>query len=205
MSTEPTSFGWHVWDRAISETIRFFGYKVRDIVLGVTTFTLGLGLAIYFVGKVDTMKEIGFMAVFTFAPAGFLLFAVFLWNLWLAPSALTYTTAVAALERAALAQPSAKPEKLKSSINWAVWRQRAKYTLYEFAAILANEDPASGQMNNETSAFASLLIESVKEKKLNAARIEWDLAGEVGGLTEIMKPDALAWARYRDFSVRHIE
>jgi hypothetical protein len=91
---EPT-FARLVFGRAVSDTARFLGYTRRDLVLGTIGLILGAVCAYKFVGKADTMSELAYIVAFTLAPGGLILFAVFGWHLWLAPSVLAYEAATA--------------------------------------------------------------------------------------------------------------
>jgi hypothetical protein len=204
--TEP-SFGRLVFGKALSDTGQFLKYTKRDAMLGVFSLALGGTLAYVFVGKADTLKEFAFIAAFTFAPAGIVMIAVFIWHLWLAPSALAYEAAKASVG-------NSKPDSVvpkKEQVNWAPWKQRSQYSLYEFAKILAKTDPAAQRLSTEGSSFLRLLLEEVQNRKLAALpTFRPDIWGEQhlsnpDYETEVQRVAAITWAESKNFDVTHIK
>ncbi|GAA0546203.1 hypothetical protein FHS83_000725 [Rhizomicrobium palustre] len=202
------SFGRSVLGKAFSDTKLFFRYTMRDAILAITTLALGVWFAYTFIGKTDTVKEIAFMAAFTFAPLFIVALTIFIWHLWLAPAAITYE-AMKSVQQAIDGANIASAAK-EHSINWAPWKYRSKFTIYEFAKILAKTDPASQAMSMEGSAFARLILEDVNNRALPYIQ-EYD-AGYGGTKyrvktsydTSVKREDALQWAAAKDFSTEHI-
>jgi len=198
------SFGRLVFGRALADTGRFLGYTKRDIILGGITLALGGFLAYVFVGKADTLKEFAFIAAFTFAPAGIVMIAIFVWHLWLAPSVLAYEAVRSA---AALSTTAPKQISTAPTVNWAIWKQRSQYNLAELSSILAKEDP-HGMSSHSATAFLDLLKEEVMGRKL--ATIKDSEAGpyQTADLWptyySLPKDAALKWAADKGFDLSHI-
>lgn len=205
---EPLSFGRLVFGKAVSDTIGFLRYTTRDLILGAVTLALGAGLAYVFVGKADTMKELVFVAAFTFAPAGIVLISVFVWHLWLAPAALAYEafqkTIPEPRPNIASRLPGPKP-----STNWAAWKARATYTLAEFGAILAREDPGLEIETPGRESFTRLLAEAARTGQLVIRTGPYYDTGDSPDIYPnhfiIEKQPALTWAKGKGFDVSHVE
>jgi hypothetical protein len=130
---------------------------------------------------------------------------LFIFHLWLAPSALIYEAAKSlSAGRAPTPPPPTKP------INWLVWRQRQRYEVQEFAAILARNDPVSALLPNEQASFQKLILEQLKTNKLSyiegygenySGRYELG----IDEFTEIEKDVAIKWAEARGFDVSHVK
>ena len=201
--TEP-SFGRLVFGKALSDTGQFLKYTRRDLIIGCVTMVLGILLAYLVVGKTDTMKEIVFFTAFTLAPAGAVMFAIFIWHLWLAPSALAYEAA-----RSAVARATAVPNETwtTSLIDWAIWRQRDRYNLVELSSILAKEDP-NGISSSNASAFLDLLKENTMSHKLTVIKDSeagpYQTADTWPTYFSVPKNAALKWAADKEFDLSHI-
>lgn len=207
MSKVESSFSAMVFNRAVKDTVHFFGYTIRDIVLGGVTLSLGALFAYVFIGKADTMREIVLIGAFTLAPAGIILCAIFLWHLWLAPVALAYDALREAHSQAvhvSTQKPQPKSKPSPSPVNWTIWRQRAKYSVAELAAILAKDDPVGMGMSHEQSAYLRLLIEELETERKAHARPSV-LTPPVSRDTEIDRDAAIEWAKRKKFDVSHIE
>jgi hypothetical protein len=93
------------------------------------------------------------------------------------------------------------PVKVVPAINWAPWKYRTQYTLYEFAKILAKTDPAAQSMNTEGSAYARLLLEDVLAKNLKyQPKYYHDFHGQPKETppdyeTSTPRPEAVKWAK----------
>lgn len=126
---------------------------------------------------------------------------LFLWHLWLAP----YELALEAIRKAARpplesfqrtpAQPAAKP------VNWMIWKQMEQYTLKQFAAILAKDDPIAMTASHEQRAYLELLLADIKSGKLPRVKVMlvhayegYEYERTIDWETPVKKADAMAWA-----------
>jgi hypothetical protein len=98
MDTGP-SFGWLVFARAFTNTRRFFWRFAVDAP--VTALSLAVGSALFgrYIGWEVVRQEWLIFVAFVLAPGGLFVVLTFLWNLWLAPSALAYEAHRSDLER----------------------------------------------------------------------------------------------------------
>jgi len=196
------SFGWLVFGKAISDTVQFLRYTARDIALGAISLLLGGVLAYLFVGKADTVREFVFIGAFTFAPAGIVMFAVFLWHLWLAPAALAYEAVKVASLRTVSDVPFKIPER---KINWSIWKKLDTFTVAEMASILAKRDPAAGSSSNEEYSFKQLLLQDIWQSKLPVFERVTNSSGGPADETQVLRTAAIKWADKNGFDVSHIK
>ena len=204
------SFGRLVVGKALSGTKRAFESLLRDVVIGVLSAAFGFGAYWRIFGLPEAMSETLSFILFGFGPLGFIVTAVFFWNLWLAPAELAYQAALARGEVIAVA--SAIPAAKHKEINWAPWRKMPTYTIMQFAKVLAQDDPASGTQSTEASAFRQLLWIAANNQtlgyKLRTLRSGYDgrpYTEELCVNSEISRAEAISWAKRQDFDVEHIE
>ena len=104
----------------------------------------------------------------------------------------------------------AKPVR-ERQINWGIWKKRSRYTLSEFADILAKCNPDENTLSYEAKSFRNLIFEQIRDKKLSyIPRRRANYRGDpeeipVDLATEISREKALKWAHENDFPVAHIE
>lgn len=97
----------------------------------------------------------------------------------------------------------------RPDVNWTIWKQRTAYTLPEFAAILADIDPAGSKDTPERGAFLKLLQESAMDAKIPVIK-DRNADDRYGPDTwpeyfTVNKAAAIKWASERKFDVSHIE
>jgi hypothetical protein len=209
MAGGESSFSKQVLSRAWFAAWGFFDSWKRDLVLFAASLVVGGG---YYLQDHGWPKDVwGAMdaIIHAAAPAVIIWLGLFLWHLWLAPSALAYQAAKEAISEAHAARPAApRPVKPEKGINWAVWKQRSTYTLIEFAAILAKADPGSNLENSEQKSFSKLLIEDAMGRKLPVQRgrnaEDWYSPDIYPTYFIITRGDALKWAEAKGFDVSHI-
>lgn len=201
-------FHWLVARKAWFAAWRFFEKKPRDAILFLVFIAAGGFVYYKLYGLPATKEQIVPVLIFTVGPIVALWVAIFIWHLWLAPFAILYEE----FRANSIMQPSDKPlipAKL-APINWAIWKQRSEYSIYEFAKILSRTDPGSQSMSTEGSSYARLLSEEMKNKKLKyIPEYGYSLDGSrfqkaIGYETYIKRDDALQWAVAKNFSVDHV-
>ena len=197
--TERSSFSRAVFGRAVADTWQFFEYKPRDFILFLVTLLLGAACAYVFIGKLETKNELVLSGAFTLAPSAIVIAAVFLWHLWLAPAAVAYDAAMAALAEVAASKIAPPPEP----VNWAIWKKRSYYTVAEFSAILANQDPVGNfAPSSDRTALVQLMLEWLRRITPRGAINE---IGSPSLQSAIAREDAIKWADEIGFSVDHIK
>jgi len=138
------------------------------------------------------------------APAVVLWFFLFVWHLWLAPAALAYEAIKAIPPPSPPEKPArAVPEKKDPPINWIVWKQMPSYTLKEFAAILAKDEPSSMKTPYEQAAFFKLIMSEAESGKLPYIREMLEGYGRpieraLDADSRIWREDAIKWADAHD-------
>lgn len=193
----------YAWTSAWS----FFGSKVRDAIIFVVLLSVG-GAAYYrLYGLPATQDQVIPVLIFTVGPMVGLWMLLFLGHLWMAPYALIYEVVN---QRGTLKQP----ELSSNPVNWNVWKRRERYSIYEFAKILAKDEPASQEMTQAASTYARLMLEAVELDKLKYVarhtetynidfeRIRKEIEPDYH--TEISRNAALEWAASNSFVVDHI-
>jgi len=201
------SFGARVVKRAWKGTLETFETTARAIVLALALAAVALLAQLYRGGfeavKADLLQTLWQTAL----PVGAVGLCIFLWNIWLAPFALIYEATANVTNSGARSTTPSSPIK---QINWAPWKHRARYTVIEFAQILAKSDPASQTLNGEAISFASLLKEECKTRKLpyipeyseNYMGDTYEV--EVSEWTAVPRDALLTWAEQKKFSVDHV-
>lgn len=212
MAEDQESFGRLVVNRAASLTVKFFETKLYDA--GYLVMSLVIGCALYYLkwGLPRAMSEALPIVMFSFAPLGIFVACVFIWNLWLAPSTLAYEANRAVIAHAAAAAALAVVPDPGKSIDWRIWKQRSRYTVAELAAILARYDPAISRFTPEVAAYQRLILEEIREHKLqyiHESRTD-ALTGSVCPMpidhrTPVLRDNALNWARTKKFEVSHVQ
>ncbi|MBL6854434.1 MAG: hypothetical protein ISS15_03040 [Alphaproteobacteria bacterium] len=213
--SEGPSFSGLVFGRAVKDTATFLGYTRRDLIIGAIALILGAGCAYLFVGRADTMNELALIVAFTLAPAGLILFAVFIWHLWLAPSVLAYEAAQEAFKRPPVAAPVpvAMPplRPAAPAFNFSLWKRRQTYTVFELSELLA----AAGRSDTETPVKSGdallLILEAMKLKTLkyvieyreNYTGDRYEIAPH--GDTVMNKAEAINWANANGFDTSKFE
>lgn len=193
------SFSRLVFGKAVSDTARFLAYTKRDLIFGVITVALGAGLAWYFVGKADTMKEMVFFAAFTVAPAGIVMIAVFIWHLWLAPAALAYEVYKGGSASAVGPDPE---------VNLTPMRLRAVWDVPSFAEVLRAVDPKARTPGHRFS-YKVTILDALKHRGLKYIRVASHRVQ--GGYyppsdsSEIAKEDAIEWAEKNGFDMSKVK
>lgn len=109
--------------------------------------------------------------------------------------------------------PSA--ESPVSTVAWDSWKKRNYYSIFEFAKILAMDEPASQELKKEASGYARLVLEQVNLNKIpHIPRYVSTHDGDFNRVnkevrtsydTEIPRAEALAWARANGFSTSHVD
>jgi hypothetical protein len=156
------TFGRTVINRAWFEAWLFFESKTRDAILFAILFAAG-GVVYYrLYGWPATKEQVVPVLIFTVGPIVGLWMLLFVWHLWLAPSALAYEEARKAFLEQKTDRASGLPRPTPiPAINWAPWKHRGEFSLYEFAKILAKIDPAGQSLSTEGSAYIRLLLEEI--------------------------------------------
>lgn len=185
--------------------------KDRFFEAAVTLVSFGIGLPLYLhaYGKPAVIEEGFKLAAFVLIPAGAFLFFAFLWNLCLASDQLVYDAIKDIPNQFPQGAQGIAPEIQPTPINWAIWRERSKYTFEEFAKILAKVDPIAGELPHEAASYQRLLIEEAKSGKIRAVPPSVDVGGkrfilDHSNVSELSKTDAVAWAESKGFAVDHI-
>jgi hypothetical protein len=205
------SFGWLVIVRAWQGTLETFETTWRAIVLAIVLAIVSLGVQFGHSGKDAMMADVGTTIWQTLLPIAVVGGIILFWNLWLAPAALAFEAAQKALAAAqapaSASVPMAPPEP---PINWAIWKHRSEYNMYEFAKILAKTEPADSTLSREAAAYLRLVREEVDNKRLKyipryAMGFESRYEVSVDEYSEIPRADALAWAKAKGFDVSVVE
>lgn len=217
MAQKEKTFGQVVLGRAWWSSWRFFEDVWNDLRVGAVAILLTI-YQHYQAHGFSVSLEDGWSAVVTFLIPFVAVWALlFVWHLWLAPAALAYEAAKEASE-AAKARPTPPAQRnnepqapTHKPINWSIWKQMDTYSVRQFAAILANEDPASGISSTETSAFLKIIRDDIDAGRLPYIK-EYGISFEgrrfeksVNNDTEIKKAHAIAWADAHDnFNVSRV-
>jgi hypothetical protein len=206
------SFGRLVFGRALSETWHLFNSKLKDALYVVLSIIVGFPLYALFWGLPNgmprAMTDVIPIVMFSFVPLGIFVACVFLWNLWLAPIALAYE---ATKENSLSDSPLLLAKKVVRP-NWAIWKHMQEYSVRQFAAILANNDPMSAMVTSELATFQQLILEEIETEKL-AYIPEYQTNPHSGTRhvkpiderTKIRKEAAIQWAESKSFNVAHIK
>jgi hypothetical protein len=212
--TKPATFEWQVISRAWFSAWQFFESWRRDIGVFVFSFVVGEWLFFRVHGWPDTWKDAMDNLIHIVAPAVAIWILLFVWHLWLAPSALVYEAFRKAYSERRPDIASRLPgPTLPPPINWAPWKVRGEYSLYEFAKILAKTDPAAQAMNTEGSAFIRLLLEEINAGNLEyIPRFDYRTDGvrmtkyelDADYDTCVKREVALAWAATKRFPIDHV-
>ncbi len=155
-------FGRLVVGKAYANTKRLFADKIKDTFFGVVLALPGGLFSLYRYGLPVEMQSALNFAAATFGPIGFVVVVVFLWNLWLAPMELAY-------EQYKLTGTTNQPKPplhQNQDVNWAPWKQMPKFSLLQFAKILAKNDPAKLAETSEAAAYRQLIWIAVNDKTL---------------------------------------
>ena len=179
-----------------------------DALVGVPSALVGGAIFLVFYSWNAMTKEIFTFVAFVLAPAGIFFVCAFLWNLFLASDELLYESIKSVQVRVA-GGPSRADLPV---VNWSIWKQMPKFTVAEFAAILARRDPAVSRSNSEQQGYLRLIFEDIQAEKLRYVveyrerpytdeRYERALDEDSSLLREI----ALKWAHEKGIDVSHIE
>jgi hypothetical protein len=203
--TKEPSFGRLVVGKAISSTKRSFESVVRDVIVGVLSLAFGFFVYARLYGWPDAMKEVISAIAFGLAPFAFVLFVVFFWNLWLAPSELAYE---ASRQKVLLNAPSAQ----KKPVNWAPWRAMRVISLVQFSKVLANMDPANHAQSSESVAFYNLIWDSIKsgeisyiEELIEIGYGQAHIPRDLNEHSKIERNVAIRWAKEKGFPIPYFE
>ncbi len=204
------SFERQVLARAWFGAWAFFESWRRDIGVFVFSLVVG-GWAFWKVhGWHAAWSDAMDVLIHVAAPAVILWLLLFVWHVWLAPSAIVYEE----LRKAQTAAPIEKAGSGQKPTNWGIWRQMDFWTIKQFSAILARDDPALTKMGTEQSAFFRLIIADVKANKLphikEMVQSVWGNQGTyerpIDVDTKIRKADAIRWAKAHDgFDTSHVD
>ncbi len=199
------SFSRLVLGSAVANTSATFGDWKQKTYLGLFSAVSGFGLQWLVSGWDVAVTQIFQTAMFIFGPIGFSVVVIFLWNLWLAPSELAYKSMT-------VAAPTAHPKApIEAPVNWVIWKNFDKYTVKEFAAILAKRNPTNLAQTFEQAAYEKLIFEDIGTKMLgHIPRIvkvygNRDYEKEIDGDTQIKKNEAIVWAEAKHFPIAHIK
>ncbi len=201
------SFGRQVVRRAWFASWKFFEDRRHDIGLGF----LGVLLAAYqrftIRGISTSLPDLGMDCVSILAPFVVMWALLFVWHFWLAPSAMVYDASRRVAESIAEAS---RPQKESRPINWAPWKHRTHYTLYEFAKILSKTDPAAQALNTEGSSYLRLLIEAMKNRAIKYVPLSNEPPLErylkyTDANNRGERDDLLWWAESKGFPTDHIK
>lgn len=199
------SFARLVINRAWFSAWAFFESKVRDAILFAVLFATGGGAYYRLYGWPAAKEQIVPVIIFTVGPMVALWMVLFIWYLWLAPSALAYEAAMA---RPSTSSSNVPPPVLEKQINWAVWKQRSAYSLIEFSSILAKELPTGSTEEASSAAFLKLLQEDAMNRRLPIVK---DRNAESyfqpdtwPAYFSVKRADALSWANDKGFDVTHV-
>ena len=163
------SFTRLVWGYAISHTWKAFRSKVWDAFYVLISSIIGVPLFIWMFGVPEATKEALGLIGFAFVPLGIFFICGFVWNLWLAPSALAYDAVNNRLQL--LSSPSSAPVEIRPNPpDFTLWNKRNSYSIREFAALLDGIDPAAGMNTNRAQGLERLLIEEASGGRLDYAR-----------------------------------
>lgn len=202
MDEDESSFGSLVFGHAVSETWKFFKSAPRDIAMVVLSIVIGFGAFWYLKGLPVALDQLLSVLLFTTLPFTMFVVSVFLWNMWLAPAALSYEH----YRRGGAPQLPLATGK----IDWAPWRLRQEYTLSEFARILARLDPTSSDSDANSRTYFELLKEAMNKKELKYTPSERagyfeNSRGAVTGAAKINRANAITWAKEKKLNVSHID
>jgi hypothetical protein len=191
------SFGQLVVAKAISSTRKTFDSLPKDLFIAI--FSLVAGFLTYkkLYGWPDAVTEFVSAFAFGLAPFGLIVLLSFLWNLWLAPMELAYE---AWRDSLILTKPA--------PINWSIWQKRSRYSIDDLAAILAKVDPTLDIRDSNKIAYSDLILEEVKNGKLQYIRRYSDITPEqelplAKRYTQIERNLALRWAIEKSIPVDH--
>jgi hypothetical protein len=203
------SFGRLVVYRAWFAAWQFFESKLRDAILFAGTLFVG-GVAYYLLyGLPATEEQIVPVLIFTVGPIVGLWLLLFIWHLWLAPSALIYEAArKAALTSGPPANLPAPTKAPPPDVNWAIWKQRNSYNLNEFAGLLAKDDPSHDPSTPQARSFLRLAQDDAMNGKLTVVRDRNAHHSYLPDLHpyyfDVPRPEAIKWAAAKGFDISHI-
>ncbi len=141
-------------------------------------------------------------------PLGVFTVIVFLWNLWLAPAALAYEAV-----RGRIPQAGTTVEIRPPAPDHSIWKRRDSYSIREFAALLDDIDPSSGQFTNRASAIERLLLEAAQAHRIKYVARHKTVMTDVfeqttkkveiptDPSTRLAKDNAIQWARDNEMDV----
>jgi hypothetical protein len=204
------SFPRLVFLKALKNTVAVFRSRLRDAAY--VFLSLVTGGAIYYAiwGLPRAMSEALPIVIFSFAPLGIFVFCVFLWHLAIAPAELLYETIKESTPVPSSA-PAASPARVKPAVMWSIWKQMDDYTLKQFAAILARDDPIDMSYPHDQAAYLKLLDSDVRSGKLPYIKEilrnfhDDPYEREINEKPHIRKADAIKWAdAHEGFDVIHI-
>jgi len=204
--TKQKSFGQLVLARTWWNSWEFFGSVRHDVSIGV----ISVIFTIYHQTTKQhpfTLWDVGAGVVTLLLPFVVVWALLFLWHFWLAPSALAYE----AMKEAQTSKPTmSAPQRQMPQLpatNWAIWKQMDAYSLFEFAAILAKQNPEDQSRNKEEMSFLKLLEQDARANKLKLSKRVRSSAysDDISHYSEISRADAIAWADMRRFDVGHIK
>ncbi len=171
------------------------------------------GCSSEFHGWPDTWKDAMDNLIHIAAPAVAIWVLLFIWHLWLAPSALVYEALKEAQSFAKGPPLPAEVLKREKPINWAIWKQRPTFTLKEFANILARAEPTSN-LGTEATAFVRLIGDDIAQKVLACQFTQTKYSGYTMGnfppaqyphMYKLQKEAAIKWAKSKNFDVSSIK
>ena len=167
-----------------------------------------------FMGWPDTWKDAMDNLIHIAAPAVAIWVLLFIWHLWLAPSALVYEALKEAQSFAKGPPLPAEVLKREKPINWAIWKQRPTFTLKEFADVLR----ACGtyqQFGNRSDRFCSTDTgDDIAQKVLACQFTQTKYSGYTMGnfppaqyphMYKLQKEAAIKWAKSKNFDVSSIK
>ncbi|MEJ0012925.1 MAG: hypothetical protein WDM94_09905 [Bauldia sp.] len=202
MADTETTFSQLVFQRAARNIVLAFRDRRIDAVL--TVFSLAVGSALFQqqYGWDAVKEQLATFIAYVLAPFGLVALILSLWHLALAPSELLYE---------GLSRDVARSPRIKT-VNWTIWKQRAEFTVDEFASILAQSDPVAIAQPTEQVSYRALILEEMRKKALPyivEKRVglydtrAYDAPPE--GSTHIKREDAVAWAEAKKFPVDHFK
>ncbi|MDR5727789.1 MAG: hypothetical protein RB191_10210 [Terriglobia bacterium] len=101
------------------------------------------------------------------------------------------------------------PVNPRAKINWAIWKHRVSFNLNEFAAVLAEVEPANERVTPERAAFLRLIQEDAMTGKLRTVKDrhanEYYKPDLYPAYFDVSKADAIQWAESKSFNISHIK
>jgi len=206
---ETLTFGQQVGRRAWFSAWAFFESRTRDAVLFTVIVAIGGGTYYKLYGWPAAWEQIVSILIFTVGPIVALWLLLFLWHLWLAPTALAYEAAREAVQFTSLPDDYV-PLSTRPAVNWAPWQRRTKYNLLELASILAKVEPSgSTGSDSEEASYLELLKEETTTGRLrfqrNRRAEDYYQPDVWPTFFDVEKVDAMKWAESKGFDLSHIQ